>query len=543
MAVYISTPERIDELFEEIEESPEDDYRLAVEFRENLVKHMQSETLDKSFVQDWLNDIETDHAILDGIAALCSWRYEDDEFAAAQDALDQFDTAVADAREKNWKNLAMFSLEQLVDLKAELSGFTPQGELQTAVDILHEDYDGADVHLGNASRLIDLVTDHSRGAEQDTFEQAFAYCDRQADLLHDAGNFHSERNRLDQALELAQVLEEDVAPLQDRYIDSWETERETECERGTTRDHALLQQTIEECRSFASSATIQRWEAELQAIAPSVVDDMTPIESTVEIPTELIDALIEDVEEIAERESQVYALFSLIQMRPHVMSIPKRDSEQPDGLTDVLPRKKISKMGASTSSDYKMGHELAHAFAERFVASVFTELFDRDIFGGEAVVDLVEYFDGVGEDDIAFTEEIVDQYVAEDHVAAFYIGVPHFERVLLNLLNHRGESILVEHEQGTRTNSLGTLIEKLRPYTNEEYVSYLDYMYTDPEGQNRRNLAAHGHLSYGEIDVRFATTVLLDLLSVGCDLCFDDLVAELGTPETLDAWTSSEWAL
>lgn len=542
MSIYIRNPERIDELFVQLEDDPEDDHHIAIEFRETLVKNMRSQTLEKGFVKDWIDSLETDSPLVEGVNAYCDWIY-DDSFDGAQSALDQFSDGLAEAREKDWSNLAVFSIEQLVSLKAELGGFSPCDELMTVTEILYEEYVGSDVHLGNASRLINLVVEHSREADQDTLEKTVEYCDEQASLLRDAENFHSERNRLEQALELAEDVGRNPESFQTQIIESWDVERETTCESGSLREYILLQEALDNCQSFASSSTLKSWRAELQSIAPTAIEDMEEFEFSLEVPDEAVDALIHEFEEVADRESMEYALFSLVQMRPHAFAIPKSDPDQPERLTDALPRKKISAIGTSTSTDYKTEYEFASTFLERIIGSVFNELFDRGILEQRTVVNLVKRFDGLNEDDTAFTEEIMDHLLEGEHVAAFHIGIPHFERVLLKLLNRQGESILVEYEHGTRTNSLGTLIGKLGSYLDEEYVSYLLYMYTDPQGENRRNLTAHGHISYQEIDLRYPTTVLLDILAVGSSLTFDELVDEWGEPETLNAWTASQLSL
>jgi len=108
--------------------------------------------------------------------------------------------------------------------------------------------------------------------------------------------------------------------------------------------------------------------------------------------------------------------------------------------------------------------------------------------------------------------------------------------MLLHQLNHHGQSIIGLKEDGTITSALGTLIGTLGDYLSDDYVDYLSYRYTDRSGQNRRNLAAHGLVSYDQIDRRYTTSLLLDLLAVSCALNHDTLAAELGDPADLPAW-------
>lgn len=538
MGVYIVSPEMIDTLFADANENPDKNQQLAIALRRDIVENMWDETLDEAFVQDWLADVETDHPMIDSIDALCGWIYGDgdDAFASAQTALDHFDTALIDARDKGWHGMAVFLVEQRLEVKSGLSGVSAQDDLATAADLLHNAYRGTDVSLGDANRLVDLVIGHKHEATQDTLERTLEYCEEQATVLHDAEDFDTERHRLEQAIMIARYLNQDVTNLQDRIITSWDTQLEVEYEGGSTRDYSLVQKALDECESFASSSKLDEWKTRLQEIAPQAVEDMTVIEQTMELPTQVVDTLVAEIADVADNTSLEHALFSLVQQRPHVASVAAQEPDHSETVRDVYSNIKVSEIGTSVSTKYRDEHEIMFTIRELVVASVVTDLFERDVLDRDAVIALVDRFVGLEDEDITFFTDIVEHYVRKEDVAAYHIGLPHFERILLHQLNHRGESIIGLKEDGTITTALGTLFETLGNYLDDDYVEYLSYRYTDRSGQNRRNLAAHGLVSYDQIDRRHTTSLLLDLLAVGCTLNRAELAAELGEPADLQAW-------
>jgi hypothetical protein len=535
MGIYMSSPQRIDTLFDEIGAEPDNESYLAMEFRENLVKNMRSQTLDEEFVKNWLDEIETDHPMLDGIRALCGWVYHED-FDSAQAALTHFSDALYEAMENDWSNLTVFNLEQLVALNATLGGHTPCDELKTAVDVLEADYEGADVHHGNASILLQLIIENKEKAANETLQQALEYCQEQASTLHDDENFYSERNRLGQAITLARDLGRNVADLESRIVDSWDTQLDTEYEGGSTRDLILVGKAMQDCQDFAPSSKLDEWKQDMQEIATQAVEGMTEVEHSVGIEHSVIDALVDGVEALDDRESPVFALFSIAYFRPHVREVEKRDIDQPDSFRDAFNHVKVSELGTAGGTDYRTEEELEAVLMEQILTDVFRECFDRGVISGGSVIDLVERFAGLEEEDINYFNELVDHYANEEYIAAYHIGTPHFERVLLKMLNAKGESIIALKPDGTITSALGTLFEKLGAYTDTAYAEHLQYKYTERGGQNRRNLAAHGLVSYDQVDTRLTTGLLLDLLAVGCDLNHNGLVSELGDPEIPPGW-------
>jgi hypothetical protein len=538
MGVYVVSPEIIDTLFADAEDEPDKNRNLAIALRRDIVENMWNETLDEPFVQDWIADIETDHPTIDGIDALCSWIYDDgdDAFASAQTALDHFDAALTDVRDKDWHGMAVFLVEQRIKVKAGLSGVSTQVDLVTADDLLHDAYHGPDISLGDASRLVDLVIDHKHEATQDTLEQTLEYCEEQAAVLHDAEVFDTERHRLEQGIVLARYLDQDVTGLENRIIRSWDSQLETEYEGGSTRDYILVEKALDDCESFAPSSKLDEWKTRLQEIAPQAVEDMTVIEQTLELPTQAVDSLVAEIEAVAVDTSPEHALFSLVQQRPHIASVATQDPDHPEKVRDMFSQIKVSDIGTSVSTRYRTEHEIMFTIRELIVTQAVTEIFERDVLDRDAVLTLVDRFAGLEEEDIAFLTDIVDHYVRGEDVAAYHIGLPYFERMLLHQLNHRGESIIGLKEDGTITSALGTLFETLRNYLDDEYVDYLSYRYTERSGQNRRNLAAHGLVSYDQIDSRLTTSLLLDILAVGCSLNADSLATDLNSPANLPTW-------
>ena len=538
MGVYVVSPEMIDTLFADAKDDPGKNRNLAIALRKDIMANMWDETLDEAFVQDWLADIETDHPTIDGIDALYGWIYGDgdDAFASAQNALDHFDTALSDALDRDWYGLAVFLVEQQIKVKAGLSGVSAQGDLDTATDVLHDAYRGTDVPLGEASRLVDLVIDYKHEATQDTLQRTLEYCEEQSEVLYDSEDFDTERHRLEQAIMIARYLDRDVADLQDRIVTSWDTQLETEYEGGSLRDYILVEKALDDCDSVASSVKLDEWKTRLQELAPQAVEDMTVIEQTVELPTQAVDTLVNEVADIADDTSPEHALFSLVQQRPHAAPVATQNPDHTETVRDVFSQIKISDIGTSVSTRYRTEHEVMFTIRELIVARAVTNLFERDVLDRDAVIALADRFAGLEDQDNAFIIDIIDYYVSEEYVAAYHIGLPHFERMLLHQLNHHGQSIIGLKEDGTITSALGTLIGTLGDYLSDDYVDYLSYRYTDRSGQNRRNLAAHGLVSYDQIDRRYTTSLLLDLLAVSCALNHDTLAAELGDPADLPAW-------
>lgn len=535
MGIYMSSPQRIDTLFDGIEAEPDNESYLAVEFRENLVKNMRSQTLDEEFVKNWLDEIEADHPILDGIHALCGWMYHGD-FEAAQAALTHFSETLDDALDHDQPSLTVFALEELVALKATLGGHTPSEELKTAVDILKADYVGADVHLGNASTLLQLVIENRGAAGNETLQRAFEYCQEQAAILHDDENFYSERNRLEQAIQLARALGHGVGDFQARIVDSWDEQLDTEFEGGSTRDLVLVGRAMQECQDFAPSSKLDEWKQDMQEIAPQAVEGMTEVEHSIGVEHGVIDALVDDVTALADRESPVFALFSFAHHRPHVKEVEKRDTDQLGGFRDAFNRVKVSEMGTTGATDYRPAEEVEAVLMEQVVTNVFRECFDLGVISEGSMIDLVERFAGLEEEDVAYFNNLVDHFGNEEYIAAYHIGLPHFERVLRKMLNAQGESIIALKPDGTITSALGTLLEKFGAYSDTGYAEYLQYKYTDRGGQNRRNLAAHGLVPFDQVDGRLSIGLLLDILTVGCDLNRDELISVLGEPERPPDW-------
>jgi len=133
-----------------------------------------------------------------------------------------------------------------------------------------------------------------------------------------------------------------------------------------------------------------------------------------------------------------------------------------------------------------------------------------------------------------YLEKFVEHLFDDNHAEAIHIAMPRLESLLYSLLLEKDEDVDALMEDGTGHRTLGSLLDVLQDYIDDDYHQYLRFVYNDPVGSmfggNLRNRVAHGHLKPGQNNPLISYLLLVDILRIIVRLQRSKVISEYGVP-------------
>ncbi|MFB6144261.1 MAG: DUF4209 domain-containing protein [Candidatus Nanohaloarchaea archaeon] len=524
--------DRIERYFERAGEDPEDDYHLSSTLDNQFLTPIQEERINEEPTRELFKSLELDHPIFDAIESMLDGiTSEEAGIQEKEDALDELQETFENARQRNWINLATVSIDHKVKLiENHIGGKHPNDDVEQIVDFLESDFNSPEDTSASTLQLVDHIVENASYIDKDVVDRALDWLEDLRKQYHDRNNYASERMYLKKKKAIKETTGQDIEAANQKIIDSWDNEVEKK-EGSEMVKSGLLSQALEECKEFIDDGKKKEWKIELKKSRENSVDEMGVIEQRFTVKDEDVEEKLEEIQQLAEDNSEVYALASVIKSRPHYFP-PSIFKNRPQGIRGLLGQiQQNSAGGAVQTESWKSEYNfqlVTHSHALAILFENYQEDHIKDL-----IEDFLDISESLGETEKIYFSRIVENLIEERYLEAYHIAIPHLERVLLNELGQQEEAVLALNEEGEYTKTLGSLLGELEDYFEEEYIEYLKHMYNESSGLNRRNTTSHGLLDPEYAGFKENIVLLLDLLYIVFKFEEDTYLEQIDEPEEL----------
>ena len=503
----------IKKYFERAEEDSEDDYHLASTLDNQFLTPIQEGRINEEPTRELFQSLYLDHQIFDAIESMLNGiTSEESGIEEKENALDELQESFEDSRQKNWINLATVSIDHKVKvIENYIGGKRPNDDIEQIVDFLESDFHSPEDTSASTLQLIDHIVENASYIEEDAVNKALDWLEDLRNQYQDRNNYTSERMYLKKKKVIKEATGRNVETENQNIVDSWENEIEKKGESETVKS-SLLSQALTESKEFIDEKKKKKWKIELKKSRENSVDEMGVIEQRFTVKDEDVEEKLEEIQQLAENNSNIYALTSVINSRPHYFP-PSTFKNQPTRVQDLLGNiQQNSSGGAVQTESWKSQYNfqlVTHSHALGILFKNYQKDHIKDL-----IKDFLDISESLGETEKTYFSRIVENLIEERYLEAYHLAIPHLERVMLNQLDQQEEAVLALNEDGEYTKTLGSLLGELENYFEEEYIEYLKHMYNESSGLNRRNTTSHGLLDPENAGFKENILLLLDLLYI-----------------------------
>lgn len=544
--------------FQQVTSDPEREYHLASRLDRtiSLIRDDPEEAVDE--VADEVDEADTagiDHPIFTAIEQLGEWHLQtsniknssERDFNLLTTALSKLEEVFEDARRRGWDDVSIVAVKHRLREMLELGGWDSEleREIQRGVELLV----GEDL-LTSATRshvfdLLDEIQNVSGPSERDVVIDLYTECADWAESFRKSGDLQAERDVLRRAIDLRERIGGSPHSEEQRLIESYEEDVERSDDH--SRNAAILQSGLRECREFLSGERRDEWLRQLRVENRKGRENMGPVPSGV-TPQDIqldadrlvlhyrslrmnysrektfemflqFDEFLTDYEEAVEDEVQQLNTNPLSVLLSQSFENSKGDIVHHNpGLFDVMEVFGEGDRGSpSSSSDSEDWTPRTFQRRTKKMNAVVGQVLRRLIERGDIresdfhrVLDRIEYLDPHHE---AFLTDAIIAFFEEDYTKALHVGMPQFEAILEDLLEIKGEGVNKSKNDGTvEPATLGGLFGIIREEVNDDLGAYLEYQYTDAAGMNLRNQLAHGQYPYSAASFEYSAVLFFDIL-------------------------------
>ncbi|UWG49211.1 hypothetical protein AArcCO_4036 (plasmid) [Halalkaliarchaeum sp. AArc-CO] len=479
-----------------------------------------------------LDEMEDDNPLPELVDDLSEW-YDDNQFQSALDALDQLETAIADAEQKDWLSVAAQYQYRRIQLRAGLQGHNAKDEIEEVLDFLLDHHEA--ISSTFITPIIEIVIENL-----DDLSESIK--DRWVVLLENIADTHRANNRFNQERESRRLLRQfkqqdgrDTADVERTLIESYQTEASLMASKSQLQKADILQSGVAECGEYMDDEQRRDWKQEaLQARRSGIESELTqiPIENLSEEDGDsLEDALLQEMEQNTETlvewfkqvkqetGSSAYALYCLVFSSKLIPDVNKmRLTSEEFVISQLVQRRIYSPEAHSLAIDPTEVETIPNAYAQHAgstMTSLGNALYQLINEGHLTPADVFQLFwigDSLSPDTGAFlTDGILDLYDG-NHLQALFVLMPHLEAAIVDTLQSIGRPAYSIVDRGTRQQLLGGLFRNGTEIFGQHYAVYLRWRYTSRQGMNLRNRLTHGQLRYSNANYLNAVLLLFDIL-------------------------------
>lgn len=529
---------------------PDEDFHFALQL-DRLFESVEDGDDLSDETRLHLDEMDSEYLLPDLVDNLEDW-YSHGTFQSARDALDQFEDAIADARDRGWVNVAAQYQHRRITLKAGLQGHDVTDELEEALEFLENHYSDVSTTTSIIESTIDNI-DHVPDPHRD----------RWIDLIETIADSHRTDNRFNQLREYLRLLHEfkrvcdrDTSDVETALVDSYRREADLIGQQSQLQKADILQSGVAECAEYLTDNQKRDWkqealqarrtgtETELHELDPDELDvDGVEGESLQQAVADEIDhntqVYVNWFKQLKQASgSGAYALYCLA-LSSTLIPDPNRIrlSTEEFVISQLVSRRIISPEAHTLSVDPSdpetVPNNYAHHAAGK-MSSLGNALYRLIKEGHLTLSDVIHIFrigDTLSPDTEAFLTDALLELHEDNHRQALFFLVPHLEAAIVDTLQSIGRPAYTIIDEGTQQQLLGGLFIDGRDLFGRHYAIYLRYRYTSREGMNLRNRLAHGQLRYRTANYLNTVLTLFDILKCLITLNSADYLNHFGLPQ------------
>jgi len=534
----------VDDL-ERAKAEPSEDYHLKYRLQ-SIFRRIRDGDFEEGELDSKLSEIEDSYPVIDVIEPYHRWTRDRDYRGGAEPALELFEEAYRDARERGWQNIADLCLQELVALEDE-TGRDVGDSIEMAVEFLETEFQGADISLGGFHNLVDLVVENCTRIDSELVERCIDECQSRRRLQHRNGKYVNERSTLEKIIQLKQGLDQDVETERQLLVKSYEQE----VERPSKNSHkaAVLQEALNRCISFIDEEKEREWKRDIRRYNRKAVqsefaeiglddDQAKGLEEEAEKNVERLKQFFRNIP--AESQSSTHSLYCLLMSDGYLPSYELAES-QTEGISiiDIVSHVTISPEGdpiQTTEGGLESSRQLPHSYTamlrhyDSILAQALYELIEQGDLGAMDFIYLLSICQGLSVDKEAFLLDLIIAVFEERYTEAVFLGMPLIEGVTSQLLDYSGEAVTAVKEGDIEQASLGGLLNEVEERTSTDFGMYLKARYTEKAGLNLRNRVSHGQIRYVECQFGNAALILFYIFRIMIHLSGSEYRMVFGPP-------------
>jgi hypothetical protein len=532
--------------FERAEAEPSKDYHLSYTLN-SIFRRLRERDVQHERLESNLSEFDQSHPLIDVIKPLQRW-VEDREYEdGAKKAVSLFEDAYVDARQRDWHNIAILCLQQLVLIQKETGGKEIEVTVEKAVKFLEQDFNANKISVGNFHTLVDLVVENRKEVDDSLIQRCIDECEIRRRLQSRSGQYRNERSTLEKILRLKGHLNKDIESERERLIDSFESEIERPSRNSLKA--ALLNEALNRCISFIDKEKKQDWKRDIRRYNRRAVrSEFAEISLDDEQATDLQQEGEENIRRLKqffqnipiEPHSSTYALYCLLKSDGYLPSYELSQSVSEEySITDVIPRITLSQEGdpiQTTESSLEDTDRLPNSYPmmvrhnNAILANTLYELIEEDALHEMDFIHLLNICQNLRVSDEAFLLDLIIAVFEERYPEAVHLGTPLIERVTTRLLENSGEAVTALKQGNIEQRSLGGLFDSIQEQTSTDFGMYLKARYTEKSALNLRNKVSHGQISYVECQFGNAALLLFDIFRIMVNISEAEYTAVFGPP-------------
>lgn len=537
---------RLKENLEQAIRDPTDDIHLALRLQ-RLFETVEEEGTLPDRVTDTLSEID-ELPLEDLFTHLTEW-HDENNFTEATEALQQLSELIEEVRDRGWHSVATALSHERIRIKANLSGHSPQSEMQDIYSHLQTHYE--EIHSSVLQAVFELVDRNSDSLSDSDIHDWASLSDDIATYHGEANRFIEQRRYLSYTVKFREQVDGDIKSLQQRLVDSYDEEAEVKGNRSSHLRADVLERGLARCVEFLDDEKQEEWKREsVEARLDAAENEMAEISPDEEI----LEAVAEESQENIERlvkwfesrvdahRSSTYALYCLLCSDGYLPSYEQAlNAEHGMVFSQMLETQVTSPEGhaIATNPSLRELDEEQMRVPTSYVQNLMTmngmlagalyRLIDRGSLTEFDFYPLLELAPWSIDTQSFFVDSILDLFEG-NYIQSFAVALPHFESAIVDTLREQNRSATAFTGEGTQQRTLGGLLDNIQADIEDEYWAYLKVKYTDPRGPNLRNRWSHGQFRYFQANFQNAAILLIDILKTTIQLHSTPYIAAFGFP-------------
>lgn len=486
-----------------------------------------------------IRKVDVDHPIFDALGKLDIWYFDKDYPNGAKPAQDLLDQAIDRFDADNWPQVSYICILQ----KAKLLSRLPKHDFDTEVvralkrvikkdDLLsHPESIEIPDYLNSAHiyDLFELISKNKKKVSEVTQLYALEVASFGASKFSRRGRYMVEQDWLQHYIQLAKDLERDEETLGGyvRLLDSYEalvkgTDKQTL--KASFLHDALLKTQVILTTEDQKQLTGRIQEYERKGVESG---EYVKIEKTIE--KEKLQGYFDTFEIRFERErSRVSAVAALwasatwSEFFPSYQHITEAEPRINDMLSQRTTDTEYNPISVTEAGIDGKGDQVPVAYTaelqlnDQLLVKCLRTLIEDDKLAARDFHGVIHSIPGLSADDIKFLESAADYSFEGKYDATFHISITRLEGVVKRALQSRGEvTNALKPDESIEQRGLEGLIDDIILDRDPDLGYYLRYKYSNKDGQNLRNRAAHSQMFYAEMTPSMALLVLYDVLRAG----------------------------
>lgn len=507
--------------------NPDEDYHLAFQIDRLLDRVERGDDLNQD-VQLELDEMEGDYLLPDIVTNLTDW-YQNSEFQAAIDGLDELEDGISQAEQQDWTGVGAEYHYHRIKLRSDLGGHNAENEINDAFAFLESHYEAISTNLVTPiiEITIDNIDDLSTSSQDDWLE----LIENLSQQARSENQFSQQRTYLHLLRQFCIACSKPTSDVELELIDSYRAEADLLGRRSAMRKADILESGIAACTPYMSTTERTQWKREaLEARRQGIQTEMTEI-SVEELPGVNPDALAEEMQRNTEIivewfkatksnfGSAAYALYCLFHSPSIVPDVHKiRLNTEEFVLSRLLHRQVISPEAYTLSIDPADIESIPNNYGQEAVSmmsslgNALSQLIEGDHIKISDIFELIWISDSLNPSTEAFLTDGLIELFDNNYPAALFLLMPQLEATIVDTLESVGRPPYTVLSNETRQQLLGGLFIEGSDLFGDHLAVYLRYRYTSREGLNLRNRLSHGQLRYPNANYLNAILTVLDIV-------------------------------